>query len=75
MANSYSVLLKFLENSNSYSIFEFEGKIKFIVVTYSLVVYLAVISKSLSGAPLYGWLIKIGCFLKKEKYSFSLKSS
>jgi hypothetical protein len=29
MANRYSVLLKFLENSNSHLIFEFEGKKKF----------------------------------------------
>jgi hypothetical protein len=34
MANRYSVILKFLVNSNSHSIFEFEGKIKFIAVTY-----------------------------------------
>jgi hypothetical protein len=27
MANRYSVLLKFLENSNSHLVFEFEGKI------------------------------------------------
>jgi hypothetical protein len=34
MANRYSVLLEFLENFNSHSIFEFEGKIKIIAVTY-----------------------------------------
>jgi hypothetical protein len=32
-ANRYLVLLKFLENSNSHSVFEFKGKIKFIAVT------------------------------------------
>ncbi len=34
MANKYLVLLKFLVNSNSHLVFEFEGKIKFIAVTY-----------------------------------------
>jgi len=33
MANRYLVLLEFLENLNSHSIFEFEGKIKIIAVT------------------------------------------
>ncbi len=35
MANRYSVLLEFLENLNSHSVFKFEGKIKFIAVTYN----------------------------------------
>jgi hypothetical protein len=35
MGNRYSVLLKFLVNSNSNSNFEFEGKIKSIAVTYA----------------------------------------
>jgi Na+/H+-dicarboxylate symporter len=35
MANKYSVLLNFLVNSNSHSVFKFKGKIKFIAVTYS----------------------------------------
>jgi hypothetical protein len=34
MANRYSVLLEFLKNLNSHSVFKFEGKIKFIAVTY-----------------------------------------
>jgi hypothetical protein len=38
MANSYSVLLECLENSNSHSIFEFEDKIKFITGTYMIVI-------------------------------------
>jgi hypothetical protein len=32
--NRYLVLLKYLVNSNSHSNFKFEGKIKFIAVTY-----------------------------------------
>ena len=35
MVNKYLVLLNFLVNSNSHSVFKFEGKIKFITVTYS----------------------------------------
>ncbi len=35
MENRYSVLLEFLVNSNSHSVFKIEGKIKFIAVTYS----------------------------------------
>ena len=35
MVNEYSVLLNLLVNSNSHSVFKFEGKIKFIEVTYS----------------------------------------
>jgi hypothetical protein len=38
MANRYSVLLKFLENSNSHSVLKFKGKIKFIAVTYTATV-------------------------------------
>ena len=34
MANRYSVPLEYLVNSNSHSNFEFDGKIKFIAVTY-----------------------------------------
>jgi len=34
MANRYSVLLEFFENSNSHLVFKFDGKIKFITVTY-----------------------------------------
>jgi hypothetical protein len=34
MVNRYLVLLEFLVNSNSHFVFEFEGKIKFIAVTY-----------------------------------------
>ncbi len=33
MANKYLVLLEFLKNLNSHSVFEFKGKIKFITVT------------------------------------------
>ncbi len=33
MANTYSVLPKFLENLSSHLVFEFKGKIKFIAVT------------------------------------------
>jgi hypothetical protein len=36
MVNRYSVFLEFLENSNSHSVFKFEGEIKFIAVTYYL---------------------------------------
>jgi hypothetical protein len=36
MANRYSVPLKYSVNSNSHSNFKFEGKIKFIAVTYTL---------------------------------------
>jgi len=35
MANRFVVLLEFLVNSNSHLIIKFEGKIKFITVTYS----------------------------------------
>ncbi len=38
MANRYSNLLEFLENSNSHSVLENKGKIKFITLTYSTVV-------------------------------------
>jgi len=34
MAKRYSVLLEFLENLISHSVFKFEGKIKFVAVTY-----------------------------------------
>jgi hypothetical protein len=36
MANRYLVLLKVLVNLNSQLVFEFEGKIKFIAITYML---------------------------------------
>jgi len=36
MANRYLALLEFSENLDSHLVFEFEGKIKFITVTYSV---------------------------------------
>ncbi len=36
MANRYSIIFESLENWNSHSVFEFEGKIKFITVTKCL---------------------------------------
>jgi hypothetical protein len=46
LANRYSVLLEFLENSNSYSIFEFEGKKKIIAVTYFTLLAFLTIDKT-----------------------------